>query len=52
MGAAAVWLAAALALLALQRGDAGAASVHTVFTTECRPYFTWQSLGAAPPPLH
>jgi len=26
--------------------------VHTVFTTECRPYFTWQSLGAAPPPLH
>ena len=22
-----------------------AASLHTVFTTECTPYFTWQSIG-------
>jgi hypothetical protein len=24
---------------------ASANSIHTVFTTECSPYFTWQSLG-------
>lgn len=24
---------------------ASASSIHTVFTTECTPYFTWQSLG-------
>lgn len=39
-------LAAVAAAAALLCCSADAVSVHTVFTTECRPYFTWQSLGA------
>ena len=39
-------LAAVAAAAALFCCSADGVSVHTVFTTECRPYFTWQSLGA------
>ena len=39
-------LAAVAAAAVLLCCGADAVSVHTVFTTECRPYFTWQSLGA------
>ena len=27
------------------QGQAPAETLHTVFTTECTPYFNWQSLG-------
>ena len=39
-------LAAVAAAAVLLCCGADAVSMHTVFTTECRPYFTWQSLGA------
>ena len=34
------WIALTLAVL-----PPASANLHTVFTTECTPYFTWQSLG-------
>lgn len=34
----------ALAFLFIQ-GVVGESTVHTVFTTECGAYFTWQSMG-------
>ena len=36
----------ALLLSAARASAQSAGSIHTVFTTECTPYFTWQSLGA------
>ena len=41
------WLAALLLLAhrLLARAQAPAATLHTVFTTECGQYFNWQTLG-------
>lgn len=42
VGAAVVLLAASSSVA---QGQAPAETLHTVFTTECTPYFNWQSLG-------
>jgi hypothetical protein len=39
-----LWLM--LALACIPRGCSAEATIHTVFTTECTAYFTWQSMGA------
>ena len=41
------WLAALLLIAhrLLARAQAPAATLHTVFTTECGQYFNWQTLG-------
>jgi hypothetical protein len=43
----AVALPAALLVLLVVAGGSQASSIHTVVTTECSPYFSWQSLGEA-----